>query len=100
MKRFAFIFGFAILALAITAGWQIASCELANRLLQEDLRDLSVQGAACIGLSAPSSDDDLRNAVIAKAKEHDILLQPNQVTVERAPEGQLPVFYLAADYEA
>jgi hypothetical protein len=98
MKKLLLIVGLVALVLAVSAGWQIVSCELANRQLQEDLRDLSVQGAARIGLAAPSSDDDLRNAVIAKAKQYDILLQPNQVTVTRAPDGQSPALYVTADY--
>jgi len=99
MKKLVLIAGLAVLVVAASVGWQIASRELANRQLQEDLHDLSVQGAARIGLAAPSSDDDLRDAVVAKARQYDILLQPNQVTVLRAPEGQIPAFYLAVDYE-
>ncbi len=100
MKKIALIVGIAALALAVSAGWQIAAREIANSQLQEDLHDLSVQGASRIGLAAPTSDEDLRNAVIAKATQHDILLLPKQVTVIRAPEGQFPPFFLAADYEA
>ena len=98
MKKIAFVLAFAALVFAVSSAWQIVSCELAERQLQEDLRDLSVQGGARIGLTAPSSDDDLRGVVIAKAKQYDILLQPNQITVTRAPDGQFPAFYLAADY--
>ncbi len=98
MKKIVLIFGVIVLALALTAGWQIASNELANRRLEEDLRDLASRNAELIGLSAPATDDDLRNTVIHYAKELDIVLDPNQVTVERTGEGKSWAVHLAVDY--
>jgi hypothetical protein len=100
MKKLMFIVGIVVLALALNAGWQIASCELANRQLEEDLRDLASRNAERIGLSAPTSDDDLRNSVIQDAKHLDIVLDPGQVTVERSVKGASSVVHLAADYTA
>jgi hypothetical protein len=100
MKKLMFIVGIVVLALALNAGWQIASCELANRQLEEDLRDLASRNAERIGLSAPTSDDDLRNSVIQDAKHLDIVLDPDQVTVERSAKGASSVVHLAADYTA
>jgi hypothetical protein len=100
MKKIALIVGIAVLALALDAGWQIASCELANRQLEEDLRDLASRNAEHIGLSAPTTDDDLRNSVIHDAKELDIVLDPNQVTVQHTGEGKSSAVHLAADYTA
>jgi len=98
MKTIALIVGIAALALAVSAGWQMASCELANRQLEEDMRDLSSQNAEHIGLSAPATDDDLRNSVIHDAKQLDIALDPNQVTVQHTGEGKSSAVHLAADY--
>ncbi|HEY4949140.1 MAG TPA: hypothetical protein VIH88_02285 [Candidatus Acidoferrales bacterium] len=98
MKKMALIACIAILALAVNAGWQIASNELANRQLEEELRDLASQNAEHIGLTAPTTDDDLRNSVIHDAKELDIVLDPNQVTVQRTGEGKSSAVHLAADY--
>ncbi len=98
MKKIALILGILVLALAVSAGWQIAANELANRQLEEDLRDLASRNAEHIGLSAPTTDDDLRNTVIHYAKELDIVLDPNQVTVEHTGEGKSSAVHLAADY--
>ena len=100
MKKPALIAGFALLALTVSAGWQIAANDLANRQLEEKLRDLASRNAERIGLSAPATDDDLRNFVIHDAKELDIPLDPNQVTVQHTGEGKSSAVHLTADYTA
>ena len=89
----------AVLALAVLAGWRVGSCELANNQLQEDMHDLASQAGTRIGYIPPRSDDDFRDAVIHKAKEHHIELKPYQVTVQRADSGMTSTIYLAADYK-
>lgn len=84
--------------LAGVAGWQIASGELANFELRDDMRFLAAQLGRRIGLNSPSTDEDLRNEVIRKAQEHEIDLEPEQVTVRRTGTEEEPVIYLAADY--
>ena len=93
------ILGLAVLGLAVIAGWRITSCELANLELQSDLRDFAAQVGARIGLDAPRTDEDLRAAVIRKAKEYEIQLEPEQVTVQRTGTGNASVVYLAVDYK-
>jgi hypothetical protein len=100
MRKPKLIFGLVVLALGLIVGWPIASCEWDNFELHEDLRDIAAQGGARVGLLRPSSDDDLRNEVIREAKEHDIQLEPEQVTVQRSGTAEYQVTYLAADYEA
>jgi hypothetical protein len=94
------ILGLAVLALAILAGWQIVSCELANIALHDDMRDLAAQAGAYIGLISFNTDEDFRNAVIRAAKEHEIQLEPEQVTVQRTGTVPAQTIYLAADYKA
>jgi hypothetical protein len=94
------LFGLVVLALAVAVGWQIASCVIANLELQTDMRDIAAQVASRIGLEAPNSDEDLRNAVIHKAEEHDIQLEPRQVIVQQTGSGKTLAIYLAADYKA
>lgn len=94
------ILGLAVLALFVVSGWRVASCKIANLELQSDMRDISAQVASRIGLEPPGSDEDLRNAVIHKAEEHDIQLAPEQVTVRQTGAGKSVVIYLAADYKA
>jgi hypothetical protein len=100
MGKAKLILGLAVLGFAVAAGWQAASCEIANLELQTDMRDIAAQVASRIGLEAPNSDEDLRNAVIHKAAEHDIHLEPGQVTVQETGSGKTVSIYLAADYKA
>jgi hypothetical protein len=99
-RRAKILLGLAVIALALAVGGQIASCEIANLELQADMRDIAAQVASRIGLEAPNTDEDLRNAVIHKAEEHDIQLDPGQVTVQRSGSGKTLAIQLAADYKA
>ena len=92
--------GLLVLALAVSAVWQTAACELANVELRDDLHDLSSQISAKIGLVEFNTDKDFRDAVIRKAERYDIYLQPEQITVRRSGTLKEPVIYLAADYQA
>ncbi len=93
MKQIKTIVILGALAFAIVAGWRIGASEVANFELQEDLHDLASQKSSFrFGNAAPRSEDELREAVIRKASEHDIDLTPEQVTVQTSPT------YLAADY--
>jgi len=51
MGKVKLILGLAVLGLVIIAGWQIASCELSNLELHEEIRDLAAQTGAYIGLN-------------------------------------------------
>jgi hypothetical protein len=100
MKKAAIILGLAVLLPGAFVGWQIAACYVANAELQSDMKDLAVQNGARIGWSTFSTEEELRDAVIAHAKEHGIRLRPEQVTVHRTlSPGWLEVS-LAADYHA
>ena len=93
------IVGLAILALVVAACWPIATSELANIELHDDLRDIAADKAAKIGLAAPNSDDDLRDSVIRAARAYDIQLVPEEVTVRHTGTVEVPSLYLAADYD-
>jgi hypothetical protein len=100
MGRGKLIAGLFVVALAVPACWQIASCELSNLALQDDLKDLSAQGGTRIGLLPPKSDTELQDAVIQKARSHEILLVPEQITVQRKDSsGDFQTIYLAVDYK-
>jgi hypothetical protein len=88
----------ATLLLIGSAAWQVGACEVANAELRDDLKDLTSQLGARIGLTNGKSDEDLRNDVISKALKYDIQLNPEQITVERRGEGIYATMYLAADY--
>ena len=99
MRNLKIILGIAVLILALRMGWQIGSAEVANMNFQEDLRDLGSQAGAHVGVVVPpGSDEDAARAVIRKAKEHGIELEPTQVTVRRVGSGETSTLHLAADY--
>jgi len=99
MRKIILLLGLTALVMAGVTGWQIASCELANFELHDDMRYLAAQLGTRIGLNPPSTDEDLRSAVIRKAQEHEIQLEPQQVTVQRTGTGVAQIIYLAADYK-
>jgi hypothetical protein len=99
MRKVKIFLGLAVLGIALIAGWQIASCEVANLEFQSDLRDVAAEIAARIGLSSPTTDEELRKLVIHKAERYEIPLQPDQITVQRIGTGDESKIYLAADYK-
>jgi hypothetical protein len=92
--------GLLALVLAVIACWQTAACELANVELRDDLHDLASQVSARIGLVEFDTDNDFRDAVIRKAEQYDIYLQPEQITVRRGGTPKEPIVFLAADYKS
>ena len=100
MKKAAVILGLAFLSVAGVVIWQFAACYLANSELQSDMQDLAVQSPFRIGLTEAATEDELRDAVIAKAKGHGIQLERQQVTVRRTFSTEVLSVSLAADYDA
>ena len=98
MRAAKILIGIAVGMIALSVGWQIAVCELANMGLQEEMRDLASQAGAHVGFVPPSSDEDARQSVILKAKKHGILLAPEQVTVVRKGSEDHATLSLTADY--
>ena len=92
---FAFI---GLAALVLGAGWQIASWELANLNLQDEMRDLASQAGAHVGFVPPTSDEDARKAVVLKAQAHGIELSPEQVTVLRKGSEDHATLSLSVEY--
>lgn len=99
MSKTKLVLGFAILVLAVSTVGQIGVAEWDNLELQDDFRDVSSMAGARIGVNAPQSDDDLRNAIVRKAYRRGIYLEPKQVTVRRTGTPEAPVVWIGADYE-
>jgi hypothetical protein len=98
MRKLKILLGLAIAALLVATGWQMFSACYGNLELAEDLRDISADIGTRVGLSAPSSDEELRAFVIKKANDRGIQLEPTEVTVSVSGEGKSAVISLAADY--
>jgi hypothetical protein len=89
----AFVGILAIVA-AFYGAWQIVPPELANYSFQDDLRNI----AMVAGSNPHQTDQDILDSVMKKAREHDIALAPEQVTVQRIGTPGAPAVYVAADY--
>lgn len=98
MRKVKIIVGLAVAALLVTTGWQMFSAYYGNLELGDDLHDISADISTRIGLSAPSSEDELRAFVIKKANDRGIHLEQNEVTVNVTGEGKAAVISLSADY--
>ena len=99
MKSVKVIVLLAIFGVGLTTAWKVGASEIANIEFQGDLHDLSTQVGIRIGHYTPWSDDQFRAAVIRKAQDEGIALQPEQVTVQRSQSGTAETMYLAADYD-
>ncbi len=100
MRKVQIIVGGVAFLLFLTLAWQIASCELANLELKDELKDVAAMGGSRIGLLAKSSDDELRDAVVRRAAEHGIRLGTDQVFVERSGTEDHPQVFLATRYQS
>jgi hypothetical protein len=94
-----FIAGLIFFLLVLSTGWQIASCELANIELKDELHDVAAMGGSEIGLLAGASDDDLRDAVIRRAAEHSIRLRREQIVVRRGGTEKRHTIFLSTKYK-
>jgi hypothetical protein len=88
------IVGFVAIIGVVYAGFQIIPPELTNYSFQDDLRQVAVTG----GANPNKTDEDIRTLVLNKAREHNIALTGNQVTVQRITTPGLMAVYVAADY--
>ena len=88
------IIGFLAIIGCVYAGFQIVPPELANYSFEDDLKSVAMMG----GSNPHTSDDELIAAVIKKAKDHEIMLAPENVTIQRIGTPGSPSVYVAAEY--
>ena len=86
--------GFLAIIGAIYAGFQIIPPELTNYSFTDDLRTEAMMG----GANPHITDQELVNNVIKRAAEHQLVLKPENVTVQRIGSPGMNAVYLAADY--
>jgi hypothetical protein len=80
--------------LVVVALFQVAPPIMANFSFQDDLRQVAMMA----GANPQKTDDDVRNDVLRKAREHDLPINEKQVTVQRILTPGLMAVYVAADY--
>ena len=100
MGKVKIIAGLLLFLLVFSTAWQIASCQLANYELKDDLKDVAALGSFRFGLLSQSSDDDLREEVIRRAAGHGIHLVRDQILVRRDGTAENPTVFLAVKYRA
>jgi hypothetical protein len=88
------IIGILVIVGGVYCVFQIAPPEMANYSFEDDLKSIAMTA----GANPKTTDDDLVASVIKKAKEHDIDLAPEAVTVKRVGSVGAPAVYLATDY--
>jgi hypothetical protein len=86
--------GFLVIVGVIYCAFQIIPPELTNYSFQDDLRNIAMMG----GANPHETDQELIDAIIKKALEHQITLAPEQITVQRIGTPGAPAVYVAADY--
>jgi len=88
------IIGFLLIIGMVYCGFQIIPPELTNYSFQDDLRNIAMVG----GANPHQTDQELIDAIVKKAREHDITLAPEQITVQRIGTPGAPAVFVAADY--
>ena len=86
--------GLLLIIGVIYCAFQIIPPELTNYSFQDDLRNIALVG----GANPHETDQQLIDAVLKKAQEHDIALTPEQITVQRIGTPGVLAVYVAADY--
>jgi hypothetical protein len=88
------IAGIAAIIFVIYACFQIAPPMMANYNFQDDLRTVALMDSA----NLQKSEDEVREDVLRKAKEHDLPINAKQIVVQRINTPGVSAVYIAADY--
>ena len=88
------IIGFLAIAAVVVGIFQVAPPMLANYSFSDDLKTVSMMDSA----NLQKTDEDVRNDVLRRAKEHDLPIDAKQITVQRINTPGISAVYVAADY--
>lgn len=86
--------GLLAIAAVFVVVFQVVPPIMTNYSFEDDLRTVAMMD----GNNFQKTDEDVRNDVIRKAKDHDLSLEPKQVTVQRMNTPGLAAVFVAADY--
>ena len=85
--------GFLAIAAVVVGLFQVLPPMVANYSFSDDLKTVSM-----IDSNSQKTEDDIREDVLRKAREHDLPVEAKQVTVQRINTPGLSAVYVAADY--
>ena len=86
--------GFLVIIGVVVGLFQVAPPIMANYSFQDDLKTIALINNA----NFQKPDDDVKNDVVKKAKEHDLPIEAKQVTVQRINTPGMSALYVAASY--
>ena|ERR1700727_1943311 len=86
--------GFLAILFVVYACFQVAPPLMANYSFQDDLKTVALMDSA----NFQKTDEEVRNDVMRKVKEHDLPIQAKQVTVQRINTPGMSAVFVAADY--
>lgn len=86
--------GILAFAAVVIGLFQIVPPILANYSFSDDLRTVAMMDSS----NLQRTDDEVRNDVLKKAKEHDLPIEPKQISVQRINTPGLSAVWVAADY--
>jgi hypothetical protein len=88
------LIGFLAILFVVLGLFQVAPPLMANYSFQDDLKTVSLMDSA----NFQKTDEDVRTDVMRKVKEHELPIQPKQVTVQRINTPGISAVFIAADY--
>jgi hypothetical protein len=86
--------GLLVIVAVVWAIFQIVPPIMSNYSFQDEIRTV----ALIDGASMQKTDEDIRNDVLRKAREHELPIEAKQITVQRLATPGLSSLYVAADY--
>lgn len=88
------IVGFLAILCVVVACFQVIPPLMANYSFQDDLKTVSLMDSS----NFQKTDEDIRNDVMRKVREHDLPITPKQITVQRINTPGISAVYVEADY--
>jgi hypothetical protein len=86
--------GLLAMVAVVVGVFQVAPPMLASYSFSDDLKTVAMMD----GASTQKTDDDIRNDVLRKAKEHDLPIEAKQISVQRINTPGLFAVYVSVDY--
>ncbi|MFZ0772455.1 MAG: hypothetical protein WCA49_05410 [Candidatus Sulfotelmatobacter sp.] len=86
--------GFLAIAAVFVGLFQVAPPMLANYSFQDDLKTVSLMDST----NLQKTDEDVRNDVLKRVKEHDLPIVAKQITVQRINSPGISAIYLSVNY--
>jgi hypothetical protein len=86
--------GFLVIAAVVLGLFQVAPVMLANYSFQDDLKNVALMDSS----NLQKTDEDVRTDVMRKVKDHDLPIEPKQITVQRINSPGISAVYISVNY--